>query len=163
MEDVNSDMLTDMLKMQHSLQLRMKPAGRDPMMLEEEDRAQFIRDMTLALEDELHEALNETGWKPWATSRHLHNTAFTKELIDAWHFFMNLMLVAAAAEEMTIEEYAQWFYQRYREKNGINAQRQADGYDGLTSKCQICKRDILEAEISMCGAPQGCPLAGRKG
>jgi len=138
------DRLQMMLKMQHELQLHMKPVGRDPMKLEGDDRAAFIRDMTLALEDELHEAMNETGWKPWATSRHVNAEEFTKELVDGWHFFMNLMLTGAAVLNMSIPDYCDHFTKAYLAKNAVNLNRQETGYDGVSGKCPKCKRDLLE-------------------
>lgn len=133
-----------MLKMQRQLQLSM-PAG-DPMLLQGAERAAFIRDMTLACEDELHEALAETGWKPWASSRHVNADPMRKELVDAWHFFMNLMLIAAAEAHMTCDEFADQFTKDYVTKNAVNLQRQQQGYDGVSGKCRQCHRDLKEVE-----------------
>lgn len=124
------DMLTQMLKKQEDLQriyIHISPVD----IKENYDRIVFIRDMILALTDELHEALNETGWKPWASSDHINEEAFKNELVDAWHFFMNLMLVA----KMSPEE----LYIRYLRKHEKNKDRQEVGYDGL-DKCPMCKR-----------------------
>ena len=72
-------------------ELQKKHYGVDVTTLSDEERAQYIRDMSLALTDELHEALNETGWKPWATSRHINRQAYLGELIDVLHFWCNLV------------------------------------------------------------------------
>jgi dimeric dUTPase (all-alpha-NTP-PPase superfamily) len=71
--------------------LQLKSYGVDVSTLDGEERAAYIRNMSLALTDELHEALNETGWKPWATSRHLNRAAFAGEMIDVLHFWVNLI------------------------------------------------------------------------
>ncbi len=85
----------------------------------------------LALENEPHEALAETGWKPWATSNHINVERFHGELVDAWHFFMNLMLHSGmTAETLTTLYYA---------KREINITRQNNGYTGVTEKCPGCK------------------------
>lgn len=123
--------LTHMLEMQRTLQL-MYNEGKSIEEFTPEERMQAIRDNVLALEDELHEALAETGWKPWASSNHLNTEAFKSEMVDAWHFFMNLMLHSG----MTAND----LYQGYVKKNAKNIQRQADGYDGVTTKCIHCKR-----------------------
>ena len=68
--------------------LQLKSYGVDVSALQGEERAAYIRDMSLALTDELHEALNETGWKPWASSRHLNKAAFAAEMIDVQHFWV---------------------------------------------------------------------------
>lgn len=124
------DMLTQMMAQQDELQ-RQIIHGSPSDIVDNNDRIVFIRDMILALSDELHEALNEVGWKPWATSRHINEEAFKNELVDAWHFFMNLLLVA----RMSPEE----LYIRYLRKREKNIQRQNDGYDGL-NKCPMCGR-----------------------
>lgn len=124
------DMLTQMFMLQDELQKKLihgSPSDID----EDADRVQFISGMILALTDELHEALNETGWKSWASSKHINEEAFKNELVDAWHFFMNLCLVA----RMSPEE----LYIRYLRKREKNIKRQDEGYDGL-NKCPICKR-----------------------
>jgi hypothetical protein len=99
----------------------------------EVDRINEFRTMVLALEDELHEALNETGWKPWASSRHFNTDAVKGELVDAWCFLMSLMLLAG----MTPAE----LYQRYQAKMEINHKRQDEGYSG-TEKCKECGRAL---------------------
>jgi len=118
--------------LQAQLELQKNSFGSDPTKLEGEDRLEWIRWNMLALSDELHEALAETGWKPWATSKHVNRAAYISELVDAFHFFMNLMLVVdCSAEE---------FLAKYAEKRKINIKRQEDGYDGVAGKCRMCKR-----------------------
>lgn len=99
-----------------------------------EERIQFIKNMVLALTDELHELLGETGWKPWATNKFIHNHEYRKELIDAWHFFMNLMIVVG----MTTDE----LYEGYFAKREVNIQRQLAGYDGISTKMPCCSRAV---------------------
>lgn len=110
----------------------------------EEDRIDFVKDMKLAIEAELQEALNEVGWKPWATSRHINREAYVGEMVDAWHFFMNLLLVM----RVTPEE----FEQKYYAKLNKNYKRQKEGYDGVTGKCVKCGR-ALDDEAVNCYAP----------
>lgn len=118
------------LNLQNQLQRDAYGIAYDSMNTDEKIAA--IKDMVLALTDELHEALAEVGWKPWATSRHIHTEDFRGELIDAYHFLMNLMLIAG----MTDEDVDRM----YREKNRRNLERQQAGYDGVTGKCAACGR-----------------------
>lgn len=134
--------LVRMLKAQ--LQLQLESYGKDPRTLDGDERADFVRWNAFALEDEIHEALGEIGWKPWATSRHLNAEAFIKEMVDAWHFFMNLLLVAGGELGLEPDELATMFEDRYFAKRKVNAQRQTDGYDGVSSKCENCHRDLAE-------------------
>lgn len=107
-------------------------------------RATYIRDNVLALTDELHEALGEVGWKPWATSRHLNEDAYVAELVDAWHFMMNLLL----ATGIPPEELARKFIMKYFEKVERNAARQVRGYDGVTDKCPGCHRALDDVAVA---------------
>lgn len=128
------------LILDRQLRLQTESFGHDPRSLTGDVRAQYVRDMTLALIDELSEALNETGWKPWASSRHLHRDAYVAELVDALHFLANLFLVAGVTEhEITA---------LYLAKAEKNRQRQKDGYDGVSSKCQECGRALDDAAVT---------------
>lgn len=126
------------LDAQHQLQINS--FGADPKGLDNEAKLEWIRWNMLALMDELHEALAETGWKPWAKSKHVSRDAFVSELVDAFHFMMNLMLV--------VDCDADEFLAKYFEKRGINAKRQAEGYDGVAGKCRGCKRALDDAAVT---------------
>lgn len=131
------------------LELQTKSFGQDPTTLTDEQKLEWIRWNMLALMDELHEALAETGWKPWAKSKHVNRDAFVSELVDSFHFLMNLMLVVdCSADE---------FLAKYFEKRGINAARQAAGYDGVTGKCPDCKRALDDTAVTCTEA--GCSEA----
>ncbi|MGB2791292.1 MAG: dUTP diphosphatase [Candidatus Moraniibacteriota bacterium] len=131
--------LEKMLDAQERLQIESY-GGVSPRSLKGQARTDFITWNILALTDELHEALAEVGWKPWATSRHVNEAAFKGELVDAFHFFMNLMLAA------NMDAYDLYF--RYVEKRNRNAQRQRDGYDGVSGKCPTCKRALDDSKTS---------------
>ena len=99
----------------------------------------------MALEAELQEALDETGWKPWATSRHVNEDAYLNELVDALHFFVNLFALGGGT--------ADDLYERYCRKNDKNRARQLSGYDGVTGKCPLCRR-ALDDEAVTCTPAQ---------
>jgi len=121
------------------LELQIKSYESDPRNANDSEKLEWIRWNVLALEDELHEALAETGWKPWAKSKHINRDAYVSELVDAFHFLMNLMLIVdCSADE---------FLAKYFEKRGINAARQAAGYDGVQGKCGICKRALDDPAV----------------
>ena len=85
-----------------------------------EHRQEYINIQSLALIVEITEALQETPWKPWKQNSTYDRLKFQKELIDCWHFLINLSLVAFETEND--------FYQMFIEKNNINIKRQEDGY-----------------------------------
>lgn len=140
--------ILDFMRMQRGLQIGMKEANPelagDPMELKGDDLADFMRWNAFALDDEVHEALAEVGWKPWATSRHVNHPEFMREMVDAWHFFLNMLLAGAGASGCSIWEMATQFENYYIEKNQKNLQRQLDGYDGVSTKCPVCKRELSE-------------------
>lgn len=129
--------LQDAINAQYELQ--KNSFGADPKNLDVEDSLEWIRWNVLALEDELHELLAETGWKPWAKSKHINRDAYVSELVDAFHFLMNLMIV--------VDCDADEFLAKYAEKRGLNAQRQAEGYDGVSGKCVKCKRALDDTAV----------------
>lgn len=115
---VTEDRLAVMLKKQDELQRRYNVHGMSPNEFPDDMSVDYIRTMVLATTDELHEALREVPWKPWSKTTEItyaDNERFKEELVDAWHFFMNLMLVSG----MTAEE----LFTAYLRKNGINHDR----------------------------------------
>src|SRR3546814_20161250 len=108
---------------------------------------EYIKNQVLALLDEGHEALNEVGWKPWASSRHVNREAFAGELVDILCFLVNLALSVG----LTPED----FYRLHQEKALRNIKRQADGYDGQAGKCPGCLRAIDDLKAK--GLPVGTP------
>lgn len=135
-----------MLSMQLQLQQEHMKDG-DPRYLDPDARATFMTWNTTAMFFEVGEAFNEVGWKPWATSRHIQHQAFIREMVDAWHFFMNLLIAGSGIEDMG--ELAAVFTQFYVEKNTKNAQRQIDGYDGVITKCSHCHRELSETDATL--------------
>lgn len=120
-------------------QLQEETYGYDFDGMSDEDRIQFIKNMAFALEDEVHEAVNETGWKPWQTSRHINHEAYREELIDAFHFLLNLIIAAGIDPEV----FVNLFFAKQRK----NRARQLNGYDGVMGKCPKCKRSFDGAGV----------------
>jgi hypothetical protein len=150
MSDEKPDRLAIMLNMQSELQERSY--GQRIEELEGEERIQMFKEMYVALVDELHESLGEMGWKPWATSKHFNEAAVQGELIDAWHFFMNLLILSGMDPEQMFE--------KYMAKHRKNQQRQIDGYDGVSTKCQGCGR-ALDDDAVECHVATGEKYAGK--
>jgi hypothetical protein len=154
--------IAQFLDMQNQLQIQMRLVNRDlegsPLyMLTNEQKLSFLRWNHSALIIELSEAMEETGWKPWASSRHMNYAGFIKEMVDGWHFFMNMLLVAAAIEGKTLDEVGDDFTQEYITKNAKNLRRQMEGYDGITGKCPRCNRELSDAPAALLTA---CMLHG---
>ena len=115
------DRLEEMFRLQEALQTKYN-GGERPGDMVGAARMNYVRTMVLATEDELHEALRETSWKPWShhTLHNINREEYLDELVDAWHFFMNLLLVA----NITADE----FFNQYLRKNQINHGREDNGY-----------------------------------
>lgn len=126
---------TRLLERQNNLQAFL--LGKFPILMTDNEKAEFIRTQVLAAQAELIEVLNETHWKPWAT-RPLDESIvpslakFTGEMADVFIFFMNLMLVAGVS--MTD------LCKAVDAKQQINLTRWQNGYDAKASKCPACKR-----------------------
>lgn len=84
------------------------------------DKQQYISIMSLALIDEVMEALRETPFKPWKKTMLFDGEKFKEELVDAWHFIINLSI----ASGMDADE----LFKRFEAKNEANHQRIDDGY-----------------------------------
>lgn len=119
--------------------LQRESFGVDPAKLEGSAREEYVRWNVLAAEDELHEALGEISWKPWASSEFFNREQFVGELVDVLHFIANLLVMSGVdGPELT---------SRYSSKQVKNRDRQRDGYDGKTGKCPSCRRDLAEVPM----------------
>jgi len=135
------DTFSRMLKLQE--QLQTESFGYNFQRMLPADRIQYIKDMKLALEAELQEALDEVGWKPWAATRFINREAYLGELVDVLHFWMNMILVLGDDPE----ELASEIFTRYCLKNHINERRQREGYDGVSTKCGGCGRALDDVAV----------------
>lgn len=120
-----------MNKLEHMMQLQktfQERLGTDFENMTAKERVAFIKEHSIHLNQEVNEMLYELPYfKPWkdysGVTAEDEAAAFAKakvELIDAWHFFMNLALgLGMDAEE---------FYNIYAAKNKENHRRQDAGY-----------------------------------
>lgn len=137
------DKLNQILDMQRNYQLRL---GHDFEKMTLRRRIAYILEMSYALNDEVHESTKEVGWKSWAKSKHINEEAYRSELIDCFFFLLNLML-AANMTPMDI-------FRGYKAKLAKNLQRIKDRYDGVSTKCKVCKRDYNDAGVE-CSPARG--------
>lgn len=98
-----------------------------------QELVEWIRINVLAAEDELHEALGEVSWKPWASAQFFNREAYLGEIVDVLHFIGNLVAGAGITDEELNTAYL--------EKMERNRQRQREGYTGV-AKCVKCKRAV---------------------
>jgi|SRR3954462_4755513 hypothetical protein len=135
------DRLEEMIARQYELQKSLDQIPADTA----ESRLAYLRIQVLACTDELHEALAETGWKPWATSNHINGPEAFAELRDAWQFLMNAMMAVTGD---TPEELASRLYHEHQRKVLKNLERHSKGYDGVTGKCPFCHRAYDDSGVS---------------
>lgn len=133
-------MLATIMKKQSELQQRL---GYNFSKMTEQERAEFMRNHRGYLEDELAEALYEMpGYKTWkdysGMSTEAKEIAWQKvrmELVDALHFFTNLLLCAGfTADEL---------FKMYMMKNAENNRRQDDGYSANVTYRDQPVEDVL--------------------
>lgn len=128
--------------LERTRELQIRYYGNDPMELKDEAKIDYIKWNYIAAVKELGEMLDEVGWKPWATSRHINDDAAAGEIVDVMHFLANMLL----AFGWTDEELGYY----YAKKMQKNRERMASGaYDGVTGKCPACGR-ALDDEYVLC-------------
>lgn len=138
------DKLEHLVRLQS--QLQRDAYGFDFEKLTTAERIQYVRDQHQAIIVELCEALDEVSWKPWTTGKPVINRdAFVGELVDVLHFWLNMVIAVSGSS--TYVEVADEIFTRFALKNRVNAQRQVDGYDGVSTKCGICKRALDDPAV----------------
>lgn len=139
-------MLRDIMTTQEKLQERL---GYNFTEMSNEERAAYMRDQRGYLADEIAEALYEMPeYKSWKDYSNMtieeRMSAWAKvkmELVDALHFFINLMLAAG----FTPEE----LHSMYMAKNKENHRRQDAGYTSDVSyRSQSVEEVLREPEPS---------------
>lgn len=115
-------------------------ADQEPTDEDREPLINFLQWNNKALIHEIVEEEAETGWKPWATSKHVNIEAARGEWIDQFHFMLNKALALGMNAEM--------IQQLYDSKHDKNAKRQAEGYDGVSTKCPGCGRALDDAAVN---------------
>jgi dimeric dUTPase (all-alpha-NTP-PPase superfamily) len=71
----------------------------------------------------VHEAIElqrETNWKWWKKESKMNNDKIQEEIIDMWHFLIQISIEAGLDSEKLVEKYI--------EKNQENLKRQVKGY-----------------------------------
>lgn len=133
------------------LELQMYYYGMHPEELPNELRIKFIQDMVTAAQCELVEILDEVGWKPWASSKHINVELGQGEVIDLLHFVFNLALGFGMTPAMV--------YDKYLEKQAANRLRATGRYNGIDEKCHRCGRDVGDVARAV-GKPTMLELEG---
>lgn len=76
--------------------------------------------LSTALVHEAIELQRETNWKWWKKESKMHNDKIQEEIIDIWHFLIQISIEAGLDSEKLVEKYI--------EKNQENLKRQVKGY-----------------------------------
>lgn len=80
----------------------------------------FLILQILSLYDETSEALQCLPWKPWKKKQTFLLEPFWEELMDIFHFVVNMCIFTGMSSEM--------IFTKFMEKNRINWERQKHGY-----------------------------------
>lgn len=138
LEELEMDRLAEMLDTQAKFQYRLDN-GFFAMSVKE--RVAFIKEHSLHLNQEINEMLYELPFfKPWKdysgmSVEEIKGALYKAkmECVDAWHFFMNIMLALGFSHEE--------FYNMYMAKNKENHRRQDAGY---TADVNYRNQDVAE-------------------
>lgn len=117
--------LEEMMEVQEAFQKRLDP-DFDKMTIEQ--RVAFIKEHSIHLNQEINEMLYELPFfKPWKDYSGMTGEEITAalnkakmECVDAWHFFMNIMIALGFTPTK--------FFTTYMAKNQENHRRQDEGY-----------------------------------
>lgn len=142
--------LEQMMRAQCDFQLRLDPNFLNKSL---EERVAFIKEHSIHLNQEINEMLYELPFfKPWKDYSNMGEEAkliamqkARMECVDAWHFFMNIMIALG----FTADE----FFYMYTKKNEENHRRQDAGYTADKSYKDQSVDDVIKANtghLPMC-------------
>lgn len=121
--DNNTNNLEYLFKLQKNFQYLLGnnfPSNNNHKEIKDFTNIHLIKNQILALFDETSEALREVPWKPWKLNQEFNVKKFRIELIDIFHFLINLFLLSGMNSRQVIN--------LFKNKNKINRRRQKDGY-----------------------------------
>jgi len=105
----------DMFQQMYRMQKRLQEKIGLNMHTQTQLNLQFIGAIT-----ELCEVLEQTAWKPWKESAKTNKPKAVEELVDVFHFVINLMLCLGVTPQQLFE--------LYQKKHEENIRRQNEGY-----------------------------------
>lgn len=106
--------------------------GNDVRLMPPVVLAAWIKENVFWATDELHELIQEVpAAKPWANTETIHKDAAFGELIDHFHFMMNILDALGKTPRDLLDGYVK--------KQKRNVARQKSGYTG-EDKCPGCRR-----------------------
>lgn len=136
--------LETMLSMQRDFQVRLNP---NFMSMTVPERVAFIKEHSIHLNQEINEMLYELPYfKPWKDYSSVDDNKEAEmlakarmECIDAWHFFMNIMIALG----FSVDE----FTDMYMAKNKENHRRQDDGYTADKSYRDQPVEEVMSKDV----------------
>ena len=108
----HEDMLHHMFAKQYDLQKKLGYDINHPTQ-------QYLNYMFMGIVTEACEAIENTPWKPWKKISEMKTRELQEEVIDIWHFLINLSI----ASGMTADDV----YRIFNDKNAVNHSRQDGG------------------------------------
>lgn len=127
--------MKDWLRDQREYQSDVYGVAYEVFGLDKNARTDYVSMNLTAAMIEIGEAYQEVPWKPWAKVNKEEvwkekRGKFIGEIVDVLFFLANSL----TAVNCTDEELAK----AYQAKMGVNQKRQAEGYDGVSTKCTQC-------------------------
>jgi hypothetical protein len=135
---VDGDWLQNMFIRQYELEIKYRgpiegklngffpqfQANDFPLDIDRHDTQAFIKDAMERIIEELMEAANTLKNKPWKQTQVITDQDhFDEELMDAWHFFLRLLLIRFGPDDA-----AEATYKLYFKKSEVNKFRQESNY-----------------------------------
>lgn len=90
------------------------------MLKNDVESREYMNEQTLALFVETGEMIQETNWKTWKKPKKVNTPKLNEEIIDMWHFLINISL-AAGLDSGDV-------HFMFVKKNDENIRRQEEGY-----------------------------------
>ena len=111
----NKDMLNEIFEKQKDLMVRLRVMGKA-----EKEQIPHIKELTLAAMVELGEMIQELKWKSWKLAGANNWEKYQMELIDVFHFVIELAILGGLNAES--------LYAGYIDKNEVNQDRISHSY-----------------------------------
>lgn len=118
------DMLKDIFKMQEELDSYIIEKHGDKV---PQNLSDWVIKTTVAMESEIDEVRAEVNWKFWKPEKEIDMEKLQEEVIDLWHFLVQLSQRVGLTPEQVFEVYKGKREENFARQNGTSTEKDYRG------------------------------------
>jgi len=87
----------------------------------------WVKQLTIAMEDEISEVRGEINWKHWKEPKSIDVRRLKEEVIDVWHFLISMSYRIGLEPQDILKVYEKKWQENFDRQNGKSAEKDYRG------------------------------------